>query len=82
LLHTKPWTLEQNDAAIQRGNHPSAHAFTEFLREEMGDMRRKGMFIVLLYELLRDLPQLRISPLGCVPQRERRPRMFNDYIQI
>lgn len=79
LLHTKPWTLQQKDAAFQRGNHPSAHAFTEFLRDEMGDMREKGMFIVLPYSLLRNLPQLRISPLGCVPQRERRPRMINDY---
>jgi len=79
LLHTKPWTLQQKDAAFQRGNHPSAHAFTEFLRDEMGEMREKGMFIVLPYSLLRDLPQLRISPLGCVPQRERRPRMINDY---
>ena len=46
----------------------------------MGDMRgQKGMFIILPYSLLRDMPQLRISPLGCVPQRERRPRMINDY---
>jgi len=45
----------------------------------MGEMRDKGMFIVLPYELLRDSPQLRISPLGCAPQRERRPRMINDY---
>ena len=42
-------------------------------------MRKKGMFIVLPYHLLRDLKQLRISPIGCVPQRERRPRMINDY---
>jgi len=38
LLHTKPWTLEQKDAAFQRGNHPSALTFTDFLREEMGEM--------------------------------------------
>ena len=31
LLHTKPWTLEQKDATIQLGNHPSALAFTNFL---------------------------------------------------
>ena len=79
LLRTKPWSLQQKDAAIQRGNHPSAHAFTEFLRTEMCDMRAKGMFIVLPYALLRHHPQLRISPLGCVPQRDRRPRIINDY---
>ena len=79
LISTKPWTLQQKDAAIRRGNHPSAHAFTDFLRSEMQEMRSKGMFIVLPYSLLRHQPQLKISPLGCVPQRERRPRIINDY---
>ena len=79
LLQSKPWSSKQKDDAFQRGNHPSAHAFTDFLREEMGEMRQKGMFIVLPYHLLKDMKQLRLSPLGCVPQRERRPRMINDY---
>ena len=79
LLRTRPWSLQQKDAAIQRGNHPSAQAFTDFLREEMCDMRTKGMFIVLPYSYLRHHPELRISPLGCVPQRDRRPRIINDY---
>ena len=79
LISAAPWTQAQKDAAILRGNHPSAHAFTTFLREEMADMREKGMFLVLPYELVRDIPQLRISPIGVVPQRERRPRMINDY---
>ena len=79
LITTEPWTLQQKDAAISRGNHPSAHAFTDFLRSEMQDMRTKGMFIVLPYALIRHQPQLRISPLGCVPQRGRRPRIINDY---
>ena len=64
---------------MERGNHQSAHAFTEFLRSEMGDMRKKGMFVVVPYHLVRHHKQLRISPLGCVPQRDRRPRMINDY---
>ena len=64
---------------MKRGNHQSAHAFTDFLRTEMGDMRKKGMFVVVPYHLLRHHRQLRISPLGCVPQRDRRPRMINDY---
>jgi len=38
LLHTKPWILEPKDAVTQGDNHPSALAFTDFLREEMGDM--------------------------------------------
>ena len=79
LVQSEPWTLAQKDNAMARGNHPSAHSFTEFLRTEMGDMREKGMFIVIPYSLVRKHRQLRISPLGCVPQRGRRPRMINDY---
>ena len=79
LLSSKPWTLQQKDDAMRRGNHPSAHAFAEYLREEFGDMRQQGMFLVLPYELVRHLPQLRLSPIGCIPQRERRPRTIIDY---
>lgn len=38
LLTMAPWSLEMKDAAIARGNHPSAHAF---------DMQRKGIFVIL-----------------------------------
>ena len=44
----------------------------------MGDMHRKGMFIILPYYLVMDLPHLKVSPIGCVPQRKRRPRMKKD----
>ena len=45
----------------------------------MTDMRAKGMFIFLPYSTVHDLPALRLSPLECIPQRERRPRIINDY---
>jgi hypothetical protein len=79
LLKSEPWSLEQKDAAMKRGCHPSASEYTPFLRDEMAAMRRKGFFIVLPYELLREHPGLCISPIGCIPQRDRRPRMINDY---
>ena len=79
LLKDRPWSLEQKDRAIRRGNHPSTKAYAEFIRSEMTNMRSKGMFIVLPYRTVRPLPPLRLSPLGCVPQRERRPRIINDY---
>ena len=68
LLHTRPWTLLEKDKAMQRGNHPSTKAFAEFIKDEMTDMRSKGMFVVLPYHLVRSLAPLRISPLGCFPQ--------------
>ena len=79
VLQSRPWTFAQKDLAIQRGNHPSTLAFAEFIQSEMLDMRKKGMFIILPYHLVRPLIPLRLSPLGCVPQRERRPRIINDY---
>ena len=79
LLHTEPWSLERKDSAMARGNHPSTKAFADFIQSEMTDMRKKGIFVVLPYSLVRHLPALRLSPLGCVPQRERRPRIINDY---
>ena len=42
-------------------------------------MRSKVIFMVLTYPTLRVLRQLRISPLGCVPQQYQRLRMINDY---
>jgi hypothetical protein len=44
----------------------------------MADMVEKGQWVVLPYELLRHLPQLRISPIGVVPQHDRRPRTIVD----
>jgi hypothetical protein len=79
LLKSEPWSLEQKDAAMKRGCHQAALEYTSFLRDEMAAMRRKGMIIVLPYELSREHPSLCISPIGCIPQRDRRPRMINDY---
>ena len=79
LVSSEPWTLERKDAAMLRGNHPSTAAFSSFITDEMTDMRSKGIFILLPYASLRHFKSLRISPLGCMPQRERRPRIINDY---
>jgi hypothetical protein len=45
----------------------------------MLDMVERRYWIVLPYHLVQHLPNLRISPLGVVPQRERRPRIIVDY---
>ena len=79
VLATAPWPIPQRDAAMARGPHASAHAFTAFLRDELADMIERGTWIVLPYDLLRHLPTLRISPMGVVPQHERRPRPIVDY---
>ena len=42
-------------------------------------MIKKGHWTVLPARLLLDQPDLRLSPLGVVPQRDRRPRTISDY---
>jgi hypothetical protein len=44
----------------------------------MADFDAKSFWTVLPLEAVKHLPNLRISPLGCVPQRDRRPRLIND----
>jgi hypothetical protein len=45
----------------------------------MADMIEKGQWIMLPADQARKLPNLRISPIGVVPQRDRRPRTIVDY---
>ena len=79
VLATPPWTLAQRDHAIQRGPHQSAHQFLDFLRDELADMVDRATWMVLPYHRLRELHNLRLSPMGVVPQHARRPRPIVDY---
>jgi hypothetical protein len=44
----------------------------------MADFVEKGYWVVLPYSKVAHLPQLRVSPLGSVPQVNRRPRLIVD----
>ena len=79
LTSTDPWTLAKRDAAVKRGAHKSAQLDREFVLEEMLDFCRQGYWVVLPYSLVRLWPRLRVSPIGAVPQRDRRPRLIVDY---
>lgn len=83
-MATAPWSEERITATLARGPHQSAHDHADFLGEELVEFILKGQWIVLPYSVVRSLPrrvqrQLRISPMGVVPQRERRPRVIVDY---
>jgi hypothetical protein len=78
-LSTPPWTTSQNDAAVQRGPHKSSFQHMDFLRDELADMVDRATWLVLPYNLVRHFPNLRVSPMGVVPQHERRPRPIVDY---
>ena len=79
VLSTAPWGAKKRRGHVQRGAHQSCKDHLEFIRTEMLDFVKKGYWMVLPYRLVQDLAQLRLSPLGVVPQRERRPRLIVDY---
>ena len=79
LQATKPWDREAISIALARGSHQSALGHLEFLRDEMADMIDQGYWVILPYSAVLHLPNLRLSPLGVVPQRDRRPRVIVDY---
>jgi hypothetical protein len=64
---------------MKRGPHKSATEHSEFLFEEMATMVARGQWMVLPYSVVRDMDNLRIAPIGVVPQHERRPRTIVDY---
>jgi hypothetical protein len=74
-----PWTAQQLDEKVARGPHKSATEHCECVREEMAEFCEKGFWVVLPYDMVKQLPGLKLSPLGVVPQGDRRPRLIVDY---
>ena len=64
---------------MQRNSHPSAIAHQDFLRIELADLINQHFWIVLPFELVQSLHPLRLSPMGVIPQRDRRSRVIVDY---
>lgn len=77
-MSSPPWSLARRDEAIKRGPHKSAKDEVAFVREEFIDFLNKRFWTILPYSLVRNIPNLRLSPLGVVPQRDRRPRLIVD----
>lgn len=78
-MHTPPWSSERKAQAFNRGSHKSSHGEREFVSEKMMNFCRQGYWLVLPQDVVSDWPNLRILPLGVVPQRGRRPRLVVDY---
>lgn len=79
-LSTAPWDSERIHRAAARGSHKSANDEIDlFVCGEMLDFCAQGFWTVLPLRVALLLPHLRLSPLGVVPQRNRRPRIIVDY---
>jgi len=76
---TQPWSPERIQQALARGPHKSCREHTAFLAEEFVSMTQKGQWTILPFSSVKNLINLRISPPGVVPQRDRRPRWIVDY---
>jgi hypothetical protein len=78
-MKTPPWGLEKKRQALKRGSHQSAKQHSGFFCEECFDLMRKSQWVLLPADLVLHEPNLRLSPLGVVTQRDRRPRTICDY---
>jgi hypothetical protein len=79
VTKNEPWSLAKKILALNMGPHASAINHVEFLRDKFVNMIDKGQWVVLPARLVLNKTNLRISPLGVVPQRDRRPRTISDY---
>ena len=74
-----PWSEDTKDSYVERGCHRSANEHAEFLRDEMSEFIDSRFWVVLPYSLVRDMPQLQLSPAAVKEERERRPRLLCDH---
>jgi hypothetical protein len=74
-----PWSFAQKAAALTRGPHQSARQHIPFLLQEFVDIIRKCQWTLMPDRLVLNELQLRLSPLGVVPQRDRRQHTISDY---
>ena len=74
-----PWTHEQKDECIYRGCHYSDTEHADFIREEMADFVENKFWMVLPYELVRDLLPLMLSPAAIKEERERKLHLLCDH---
>jgi hypothetical protein len=78
-MKTDTWSMQRKVEALKRGSHQSANLHQDFLCEEFVDMMHNVQWVLLPAHLVMDETNLRLSPLGVVSQRDRRPRTIFDY---
>ena len=78
-MRNAPWTPARKHNALRRGPHKLAMEELELLQEEFASMLNKSQWTLLPADLVVGLQHLWLSPLGVIPQRNRRPRSIVDY---
>ena len=76
------WSIQQIEAALLRGSHPSAKAKEAIIemRKEAADKEQGGYAKVVRYGDIKDdiPPQLKISPVAAIPHKSRLFRFILD----
>ena len=86
ILSCEPWSQATLDERVARGSHNSCDDHLDFLRTELFDFVDKGFWLVLPYRVVQALRQIpggglsdiKVAPMGMLPQRDRRPRLLVD----
>ena len=76
-----PWSDITIQHCTNRGPHPSANLFWEFLQDEMADFIKAGFWVVLPLEQVQSLGgDLRLSPLAVKDEGDKRqPCVIMDH---
>jgi hypothetical protein len=77
-----PWAWETIEAAVEKGAHKSATTdeSIELIAEDVAYQVKAGYAQIIAWDELQRLrpPNLKVSPLAVIPQRNRRGRMILD----
>lgn len=79
LLSSLPLGTKEKERARRNGSHHSCQADIPFVLQELIDFASKGFWVIMSYDDVKDMIELRLSPIGLVPQRDRRSRIVVDY---
>ena len=79
IMSGKPWSEGQIKAALKQGPYSSSKDGIKFLRNEFANMVKKQQWIILPANMIKKMFGFCLSPIGLVPQANRRACMISDY---
>ena len=75
----EPWSQDQLQQCLDHGAHQSVQAHSSFVRDELADNIESGFWVILPFNLIKDLPNLHLSPLGLKEELLRWHHLVADH---
>ena len=72
-------TDDELTRAIRYGAHSYVTKETTFVRTELQEQSQAGHILLFPLRAVRHLPRLWLSPLGAIPQQDRKPRLIYNF---